>query len=518
MDALSNISPMIVVGVSGLVVIGILILYGLGVSRLRRRLQAEVQQAQQRVAEAEKQLETERREMKIATKEQLLKTRSQVEEEFKAQRVELENTKKRLERREDNLDKGKLEIEQQTRQLQTKEQQITERQMELAALINEQQAELERIAMMSRNEARDYLMQQVAEESRQECAQLIQRQERQAREDAERIARQIIAQAIQRCAVDHTTETTVSVVALPGDDMKGRIIGRNGRNIRAFEQLTGLDLIVDDTPEAVVLSGFDTVRREIARIALEHLVEDGRIHPGRIEEMVDKARRTTEEHIRELGEQAAFDTGVTGLHPEIIRLLGKLQFRTSFGQNVLKHSLEVSHLAGMMAAEIGARVAVARRAGLLHDLGKAVDFERDGPHALIGADIARTRGERPEIEHAIAAHHDDIEIESVEAALVQVADAISAARPGARREPLETYLKRLEGLEEIAIDFDGVDKVYAIQAGREIRVLVKPDQIDDLAAHQLAKLIAERVENEMDYPGQIRVTVIRETRTVEYAK
>lgn len=517
LDALSDISVM-VVGASGLIVIGVLILYGISVSRLRRQLHTANQEAQRQVAEAAKQLETERREMKITAKEQSLKIRAELDEEFKAQREELENTKKRLERREDNLDKRKSDIEKQARQLRDKEEQIDHRQIELAALVDEQQAELERIAVMSRAEAREYLMEEVEKETREECVRFIKRREQQAHEQADREAAQIVAQAIQRCAVDHTAETTVSVVPLPGDDMKGRIIGREGRNIRAFEKLTGIDLIVDDTPEAVVLSGFDPVRREIARIALEQLVADGRIHPGRIEETVDKARRTIDERIRELGEQAAFQTGVTGLHPELIRLLGKLHFRTSFGQNVLKHSLEVSHLAGMMAAETGTRVAIARRAGLLHDLGKAVDYERDGPHALIGADIARTRGERPEIEHAIAAHHDDMEIQSVEAALVQAADAISAARPGARRETLDTYLKRLETLEETAINFDGVEKVYAIQAGREIRVLVKPDRIDDLASRRLARKIADNIESDMDYPGQIRVTVIRETRAIEYAQ
>ncbi len=517
LDALSDIE-VVVIGASGLIVVGVLVLYGISVSRLRRQVQAVNDEAQRQVAEAEKQLETERREMKIAAKEQRLKVRLELEEELQTQREEVENTKKRLERREDNLEERKLDTEKHAQRLREREEQIVQRQTELEALLNDQQEELERIAAMDRAEARKYLMQQVEEEIREECIRFIRRREQQARDQADREAAQIVVQAIQRCAVDHTAETTVSVVPLPDDDMKGRIIGREGRNIRAFENLTGIDLIVDDTPEAVVISGFDPVRREIARIALQYLIADGRIHPGRIEEMVDKARKAVDEHIRELGEQAAFDTGVTGLHPELIRLLGKLHFRTSFGQNVLKHSVEVSYLAGMMAAETGTRVAMARRAGLLHDLGKAVDYERDGPHALIGADIARTRGERPEIEHAIAAHHDDVEIESVEAALVQAADAISAARPGARRETLEAYLKRLETLEETAISFDGVEKVYAIQAGREIRVLVKPDRIDDLASRRLAKKIAGRIESDMDYPGQIRVTVIRETRAIEYAQ
>lgn len=517
LDALSDIN-VVIVGVSAVFVVGGLLLYVISVGRLRRQLQVVTEQAQQQIGETEKRVQAELREMALAAKEEALKVRAEIEKEFKAQHLELENTKKRLERREDNLDKRKAEMDKQVGQLQHREGQLEQQQTQLTALVNEQQEELERIAVMSRAEARELLMQNVEEESRQDCARLIQRRAQEAREQAEREAAEIITQAIQRCAVDHTTETTVSVVPLPSDEMKGRIIGREGRNIRTFEQLTGVDLIVDDTPEAVVVSGFDPVRREVARIALEQLVEDGRIHPGRIEETVDKARRTTEERIRELGEQGAFETGVAGLHPEIVRLLGKLHFRTSFGQNVLNHSVEVSYLAGMMAAEVGARVAVARRAGLLHDLGKAVDFERDGPHALIGADIARTHGERPEIEHAIGAHHDDMEIQSIEAVLVQVADAISAARPGARRETLETYLKRLETLEEAGMSFDGVEKVYAIQAGRELRVLVKPGRVDDLGAHRLARDIANRIENDMDYPGQIRVTVIRETRATEYAK
>jgi ribonuclease Y len=339
-----------------------------------------------------------------------------------------------------------------------------------------------------------------------------------AEEEADRKANEIIAWAIQRCAVDHTAESTVSVVPLPSDDMKGRIIGREGRNIRAFEQATGIDLIVDDTPEAVVLSGFDPVRREVARMSLEALIQDGRIHPGRIEEAVGRAREEIEETMKEAGEQATFETGVSGLHPELVRLLGKLHFRTSYGQNVLKHSIEVAHLAGAMAGECAARVAIARRAGLLHDIGKAVDYERDGSHALIGMEICRSRQEPEAVTHAVAAHHEEISMESVEAFLVQAADAISAARPGARRETLESYLKRLEGLEGIAKSFNGVDKCYAIQAGRELRVMVKPDQVDDKTAHKLAKKMAERIQSEMEYPGQIRVTVIREKRAVEYAQ
>ncbi len=476
------------------------------------------QEAEGQVAAAHKQLEAEQRATEVAAKEQILQARQKIEQELEAQRNEAEKTKRRLEQREDTMDTRQAELERVSKELGTREQQLEEQREQAEQLVAEQSDELERISALSRGDARQELLQRLNEELRQERLQLIQNSQQQVQEQAERIARDTIAQAIQRCAVDHTSEGTISVVALPNDDMKGRIIGREGRNIRHLEQLTGVDLIVDDTPEAVVLSGFDPVRREVARIALENLIRDGRIHPGRIEEMVEKARKTIETRIQEAGEAAILETGVTGVHPEIIRLLGKLQFRTSFGQNVLRHSVEVSHLAGAMAGESGARVALARRAGLLHDLGKATDFEREGSHAQIGAEITRAHGEREEVVHAVEAHHGEIEIQSVEAALVQAADAISASRPGARRETLENYLKRLESLESIAMGFEGVEKVYAIHAGREIRVLVKPEDVDDLTAYELARDMAGRIEQEMNYPGQIRVTVIRETRATEYAK
>jgi len=485
---------------------------------LRQRMQQVQEEAQRKVAEAETQLDTERRAAQVAAREKILHARQKIEQELEVQHNELDKSRRRLEQREDTIDKRQVELEQLNKEMATRQEQVSQQEAEVEAIIAKQTEQLERISDLSQAEARDQLLQRLKEELHQERLQFIQRSQQQAEEQAERSAQNIISQAIQRCAVDHTSETTVSVVALPSDDMKGRIIGREGRNIRTFEQLTGVDLIVDDTPEAVVLSGFDPVRREVARIALENLIQDGRIHPGRIEEMVDKARQTISERIQEAGQNAILQTGVTGPHPEIIRLLGKLQFRTSFGQNVLQHSIEVSHLAGAMASEIGAHVAIARRAGLLHDIGKAVDFEREGSHAQIGMEITRTRGEREEVVHAVGAHHGEIEQQSIEAALVQAADAISAARPGARRETLESYIKRLESLEAVAMDFEGVEKVYAIHAGREIRVIVKPGEMDDASSQELARDMATQIEKDMDYPGQIRVTVIRETRAIEYAK
>lgn len=512
--------PIVIAVIAGaLVVVVAAVLYAVIKTRTasgaahRARVDSEAQ-----LEETRRALEAERRELKLAAKEEQIKLRERLEEDIKRTRADLEKTKKRLDEREDNLDKRKTELDQRAAGLDKRELRLQEMEAEAQELLDSRREELERVAAMTTRQARETLLAEVEHEVRQEAAQLIRRIEDSARRDADRKAAEIISRAIQRCAVDQTTETTVSVVPLPSDEMKGRIIGREGRNIRCFEQATGIDLIVDDTPEAVVLSGFDPVRREIAKTALETLIGDGRIHPGRIEETVERARKQVEERMQEAAERAAFETGVTGLHPELMKLLGKLRYRTSYGQNVLKHSIEVAHLAGSMAQELGARVNIARRGGLLHDIGKAVDFERDGTHTQIGVEIAKSRGEAPEVIHCIAAHHDDTEVQSIEAALVQAADAISASRPGARRETLEAYLKRLEGLETIAASFDGVDKVFAIQAGREVRVIVKPDKVDDLQAHRLAKGMVERIESELDYPGQIRITIIRETRAVEYAK
>lgn len=476
------------------------------------------EEARRILEEARKDAEAKKREALLEAKEEVHRLRSEQERENRERRAELQRLERRLVQREESLDRKLESLEKKEELLEKREKAIQATQEKLEETYQAQLRELERISGLTCEEARALLLSNVEKEIRYETAQMIKNIEAEAKEEAEKRARDIIAQAIQRCAADHVAETTVSVVALPNDEMKGRIIGREGRNIRALETMTGIDLIIDDTPEAVIISGFDPVRREVARVALEKLIADGRIHPARIEEMVEKAKKEVETRIREEGEQATFETGVNGLNPELVKLLGRLRFRTSYGQNVLKHSIEVSHLAGLMAAELGADVALCKRAGLLHDIGKAVDHQVEGPHVAIGAELAKKYGESPEVIHAIAAHHNDIEPKTVEAILVQAADALSAARPGARRETLEAYIKRLEKLEEIADSFDGVEKAYAIQAGREVRIMVKPEKIDDLAAVRLARDIARRIENELEYPGQIKVNVIRETRAVEYAK
>ena len=459
-----------------------------------------------------------KKEMVLEAKEEAFKTRSEAERENRERRAELQRTERRLFQREESLDKKMEGLEQREKALARRESGVEQAEADIAALHEQQLAELERISGLSMEDARDILMENAEREARHDAALLVRDIEAKAREEADRRARNIVALAIQRCAADQVAETTVSVVPLPNDEMKGRIIGREGRNIRALETATGVDLIIDDTPEAVILSGFDPVRREIARIALEKLILDGRIHPARIEETVEKARREVDAQIREAGEQAVLSTGVNGLHHELVRYLGRMRYRTSYGQNVLNHSIEVAHLAGIMAAEIGANIALAKRAGLLHDIGKSIDHEVEGSHAQIGADLAKKYRENNQIVHAIMAHHGDVEPTTIEAVLVQAADAISAARPGARRETLETYIKRLEKLEEIANSFDGVDTSFAIQAGREVRIIVKPEKVSDSDTAIMAKDIAKRIENELEYPGQIKVNVIRETRTVDYAK
>lgn len=502
----------------------VMVLIGLGVGYMMRKNIAEGKlnraetEAARIVADAERLAESKKKEALVEAKEEIHKLRSEADKENRDRRNELQRLERRILQKEEHLD-GKLEsLEKKEDALHRKEQETKTLKERTEALYDQQMAELERISGMTFEEAKGILLSNVEQEIRHETAVLVKDLEQQAKEEAEKNAREIIASAIQRCAADHVAESTVSVVALPNDEMKGRIIGREGRNIRALETLTGIDLIIDDTPEAVILSGFDPIRREVARIALEKLIVDGRIHPARIEEMVGKARKEVDQVIKDAGEQATFEADVHGLHPEIVRILGRLKYRTSYGQNVLKHSVEVAHLAGMMAAELGCDVTLAKRGGLLHDLGKALDHDMEGSHVQIGVDVAKKYHESVLVQNCIGAHHGDEEFKSVEAVLVAAADAISAARPGARRETLENYLKRLTKLEEIAESFDGVEKCFAIQAGREIRVMVKPEKIDEAEATLLVREMVKRIESELEYPGQIKVVIIRETRVVDYAK
>jgi len=470
------------------------------------------------ISEAKQKADALHKETLLEAKEEVHRLRNEFERESRERRNELQRTERRLQQREENLEKKLTAIEAREESISRKQKDIDKLEADIQSIYQQQLQDLEKISRLTREEAREIILSNVENDTRRDAAVLVKEIEAKAREEAEKKARYITSIAIQKCAADHVAETTVSVVPLPNDEMKGRIIGREGRNIRTLETATGIDLIIDDTPEAITLSGFDPERRETARIALEKLILDGRIHPARIEEMVEKARAEVKGQINEAGEQAAFDVGVYGLHPELIRLIGKLKFRTSYGQNVLKHSIEVAHLAASMAAELGADAALAKRGGLLHDIGKAVDYEVEGPHAQIGMDLAKQYKENSEVVHCIAAHHGDVEAQTIEAVLVQAADAISAARPGARRETLEHYIKRLEKLEEIANSFAGVDKSFAIQAGREVRIIVKPEDINDDGMVLIAKEIAKRIEKDMEYPGQIKINVIRETRSVEYAK
>lgn len=454
----------------------------------------------------------------MEAKEEVHKLRNEFERESRERRNELQRIERRLIQKEEALDKKSESLESKDDKLNKKLRDLEDKQQDIEMLYEKELRKLEELSGLTSEEARQLLLSDIEKEVKYEAAMMIKDIESKAKEEAEKRAREIITYSIQKCAADHVAETTVTVVSLPNDEMKGRIIGREGRNIRTLETLTGIDLIIDDTPEAVILSGFDPIRREVARIALEKLILDGRIHPARIEEMVEKAKREVENIIKEEGEQATFDAGVHGLHPELVKLLGRLKYRTSYGQNVLKHSVEVSHLAGIMAAELGADVKIAKRAGLLHDIGKAVDHEVEGTHVEIGMELLRKYKESKDVIHAMSTHHGDYEPQTIEAVLVTAADAISAARPGARRETLESYIKRLEKLEEIANDFDGVEKSFAIQAGREIRILVKPEVYSDDEILLLARDITKRIEADLEYPGQIKVNVIRETRAIEYAK
>jgi ribonuclease Y len=471
-------------------------------------------EAQRIIEEAEAQ----RRETVIEAKDEAIRARAEMDREVAGRRRDLERIERRIEQKEEQLDRKTEQVDRRDRSLQKREKDLDTREEELKGFKARQEEELQRVAMLTTDQAREILLNQVEDDMRDLLSRRVHELEQEAKAESDRRARKILATTIQRISSDYIAESTVSVVPLPSDDMKGRIIGREGRNIRALEQATGCDLIVDDTPEAVTLSGFDPVRREVARRSLQKLIQDGRIHPARIEEVVNKTRLELEQVMREEGEKVAYEANVQGLHPDLIKLLGRLKFRTSYGQNVLGHSLEVSLVAGALAAELGADVNVAKTAALLHDIGKAVDHEVDGPHALIGADIARRLGRSARIVHAIAAHHGEEEPQTVEAFIVATADAISGARPGARREMVETYIKRLEALEAVANSFDGVEKSFAIQAGREVRIMVSPDKIDDLSAAKLARDIVRKIEENLEYPGQIKVTVIRETRAVDYAR
>lgn len=482
------------------------------------RIRSAEEAARRIVEDAQKEAEAKKREAIVEAKDEAFRLKREAESEIREQRAEVQRLERRLVQREESQDRKSDAQEQRERALTQKEGDLAKARDDVAAALARQQAELERISGLTVEQAREQILRQVEESARGDSLQIVKKIESEAREEADRRAREIIALAIQRCAADHTADVSVSVVPLPNDDMKGRIIGREGRNIRTLEGLTGVDLIIDDTPEAVTLSSFDPIRREIAKIALEKLIADGRIHPARIEEMVEKSQRELEQRIREEGERAAFEAGVHGLHPEEIKLLGRLRFRYSYGQNLLQHSVEVALLSGLMAQLLDANPQVARRAGLLHDIGKALTHEVEGTHSAIGVDICRRYHEPPEVLNAITYHHGDEEARFVEAILVAAADAISASRPGARKETAEMYVKRLENLERIATSFTGVEKAYAIQAGREVRVIVRPADVDDTAATTLARDVAKKIEDEMEYPGQIKVTVLRETRVIEYAR
>ena len=476
------------------------------------------EKAREIIDEAMKTAETKKREGLLEVKEEALRNKNELERESKERRNELQKYEKRVLSKEEALDRKSDALEKKENQLSAREDKLNKQRQEVEALSEQRVQELERISGLTSEQAKAYLLKTVEDEVKHEAAMMIKDMESRAKEEANKKAKEYVVTAIQKCAADHVSEATISVVPLPNDEMKGRIIGREGRNIRTLETLTGIDLIIDDTPEAVILSSFDPIRREVARIALEKLIVDGRIHPARIEEMVEKAQKEVEQMIREEGENAVLEVGIHGIHPELVRLLGKMKFRTSYGQNALKHSIEVAQLSGLLAAEIGVDVRLAKRAGLLHDIGKSVDHEMEGSHIQIGVDLCRKYKESPIVINAVEAHHGDVEPTSLIACIVQAADTISAARPGARRETLETYTNRLKQLEDIANGFKGVDKSFAIQAGREIRVMVVPEQVSDADMILLARDISKQIESELEYPGQIKVNVIRESRVTDYAK
>ena len=522
-----NLTDILVLVISSvaILIVGIVVGYWIRKSIAEKKISSAEELAKQIVQEGHRNAEVAKKEALVEAKDENHKVRQQLEQELRERRGELQKQESRLMHKEENLDRKDETLDKRERTQEKKENTIAERQQQIeemegrvAAMLKDQQAELERISGLTSDQAKQVILERVEKEVSHESALIIKEAENRTKEESDKKAKEILSLAMQRCASDHVAETTVSVVNLPNDEMKGRIIGREGRNIRTLETLTGIDLIIDDTPEAVILSGFDPIRRETARIALEKLVQDGRIHPARIEEMVDKSRREVDEYIREVGEETTFEVGVHGLHPDLIKILGRLKYRTSYGQNVLKHSVEVAHLSGLLAAELGQDVTLAKRAGLLHDIGKAIDHEVEGSHVEIGKELAMKYKEKDVVINSIASHHGDEEATSIIAVLVAAADALSAARPGARSETLENYIKRLEKLEEIAESYEGVEKSFAIQAGREVRIMVKPEEIDDLESVRIARDIRKRIEEELTFPGHIKVTVIRETRAVEYAK
>lgn len=500
------------------VVVGILVGYIIRKNISEAKIGQAEDLAKEIIEKANRDSETVQKEKLLEAKEEIHKWRTEAERENKERRNDLQRYEKRVIQKEEVLDKKLQNLESKETSLNDRLKNVEKKENEIEQIKTQQLEKLEGISGITSEQAKDIILTNAEREVRREMSIMIKDIETQAKDESEKRAREIIGYAIQKCAADHVAETTVTVVNLPNDEMKGRIIGREGRNIRTLETLTGIDLIIDDTPEAVILSGFDPIRREVARVALEKLISDGRIHPARIEEMVEKARKEVDNIIKEYGEQATFETGVHAIHPELVKLLGRLNYRTSYGQNVLKHSIEVAHLAGIMAAEIGADVKLAKRAGLLHDIGKAVDHDMEGTHVELGMELLRKYKESKDVIHAMSTHHGDYEPQTIEAVLVTAADAISAARPGARRETLEAYIRRLEKLEEIANSYEGVEKSFAIQAGREVRIMVKPENVTDEDIHLLAREMTKKIEDELEYPGQIKVSIIRETRAIEYAK